>query len=70
MFKFFDSVLTFFKMIISFIVNLVEGIAMIIYHMSRGIVWLTTAISYMPPLVLGALAALLGLSVVFLIVDR
>lgn len=70
LFKFFDQVISFFEMLVDFIVSLVSGLAAVISHMGEGMAYLTAAIAYMPPLVTGTLAALIGLSVVFLLVDR
>lgn len=70
MFKFFDIIITFLTTIVNFVVNMILTIFYVIQFILKGVTYAFSCISYMPPFLMAFVMAVIGFSVVMVLINR
>lgn len=69
MFKFFDFLSTLFTNIVYFVVAVIESVVNFFGHIVKGISFLVETIAMLPPFCMGALLAIMGISIVTMLIS-
>ena len=69
MFQFFDAVAGFVETVVSFIVNMIATLVLVIVNIVRSVGWLM-CLSYLPPWMVGFVVVPISLAVVFQILNK
>ena len=70
MIAFFESVLNFFSTILGVLLQIFQSFWNMLQMVAKAVAWITAAILYLPSFVQGAILAVLGIMVCFLIINR
>nr|DAF65736.1 MAG TPA: hypothetical protein [Inoviridae sp.] len=70
MFKFFESIASAFTILVDFIINLVQMLVMVVINVGKGIAWLFTCLTYLPPWLVAFVAVPISLAVIFQILNK
>lgn len=70
MFNFFDVIISILQTVISFIGNFILTLLYVIQFIFKGVTYAFTCISYLPPFVFAFVSAVIGFSVVMILINR
>lgn len=70
MFQFFDVITGFLDIIVNFVVGLLKMIGYFILFVVQGFAYVLTITAYLPPWVLPFVVAVIGFSVIMLIINK
>lgn len=70
MFKFFEIIVTFLSTIVNFVVRFILTLFYVLQFIVRGVTYAFSCISYMPPFLLAFVTAVIGFSVVMILINR
>lgn len=70
MIAFFESVLNFFSTILGVLLQIFQSFWNMLQMVAKAVAWITAAILYLPSFVQGAILAVLGIMVCFLIINK
>ena len=69
MFKFFDFISTLFTNIVYFFVAVIESVVNFFGHIVKGISFMVETIAMLPPFCMGALIAIMGISIITMLIS-
>lgn len=70
MFNFFSSIFEFIEMILDFVISSIEGLISVVINVVRASGFLLECVAFLPPQLVAAAGAVIGISVVYMIVGR
>lgn len=70
MFQFFDGLVSLISSIISFVINFFAGLLNLFKMMAESLVFITECIGYLPPFLIVFVTAIIGFSIILMIINH